>query len=54
MYQNTIVKIFDIKTGKEGIKLHPEIVPSECLDNCMALGCVHVVPQRECQPKSMP
>ena len=54
-YQNTVVKIFDIETGKEEIKLQPEIVSGGCLDNCMASGCAHEVPQRkECQPKSMP
>jgi len=30
-YQNTVVKIFDIETGKEEMKLQPEIVAGECL-----------------------
>lgn len=29
-YQNTVVKIFDIETGKEQIKLQPEIVAGRC------------------------
>lgn len=29
-YQNTVVKIFDIETGKEEMKLRPEIVSGEC------------------------
>jgi striatin 1/3/4 len=32
-YQNTTVKIFDIETGKEEMKLQPEIVSGECLDD---------------------
>ena len=31
-YQNTVVKIFDIETGKEEMKLQPEIVAGECFD----------------------
>ena len=30
-YQNTVVKIFDIETGKEEMKLQPEIIAGECL-----------------------
>jgi len=37
-YQNTVVKIFDIETGKVEIKLQPEIVSGGCLDDCMASG----------------
>lgn len=29
-YQNTVVKIFDIETGKEQMKLQPEIVAGRC------------------------
>lgn len=29
-YQNTVVKIFDIETGKEQMKLQPEIVSGRC------------------------
>lgn len=29
-YQNTVVKIFDIETGKEQVKLQPEIVAGRC------------------------
>lgn len=32
-YQNTVVKIFDIETGKEEMKLQPEIVVGECFGN---------------------
>ena len=39
-YQNTVVKIFDIETGKEEMKLQPEIVTGECFHNCVAWGCV--------------
>ena len=35
-YQNTVVKIFDIETGKEEMKLQPEIVAGECLDDFLA------------------
>ena len=33
-YQNTVVKIFDVETGKEEMKLQPDIVAGKCFDNC--------------------
>lgn len=45
-YQNTVIKIFDIETGKEEMKLQPEIVSGECLDSCTAPGCAQAVSRR--------
>jgi len=54
-YQNTVVKIFDIETGKEEMKLQPEIVAGECFDG--SLGCVcsgHLLQRKECRLRSTP
>ena len=37
-YQNTVVKIFDIETGKEEMKLQPEIVAGECFGGLVGWG----------------
>ena len=53
-YQNTVVKIFDIETGKEEMKLQPELVTGECFD-VRWIACAQGIPQRkECRLKSMP
>ena len=54
-YQNTVVKIFDIETGKEEMKLQPEIVAGGYFHNWMDWVCSNCASQRkECQLKSMP
>lgn len=42
-YQNTVVKIFDIETGKEGMMLQPEIVVGEWFDDLAVWGCSQVI-----------
>lgn len=37
-YQNTVVKIFDIETGKEEMKLQPEIIVGERYDDFVVWG----------------
>ena len=41
-YQNTTVKIFDIETGKEEMKLQPEIVAGRCFEKSVGWECAQV------------
>ena len=41
-YQNTTVKIFDIETGKEEMKLQPEIVAGRCFKKSVGWECAQV------------
>lgn len=42
-YQNTVVKIFDIGTGKEEMKLQPEIVAGRWFESLAAWNCAEIV-----------
>lgn len=54
-YQNTVVKIFDIETGKEEMKLQPEIVTGAYFYNCVAwVRSNSALQRKERRLKSMP
>jgi len=46
-YQNTVVKIFDIETGREEMKLQPEIAAGRWFRSLAAQGRTHLVLQRK-------
>ena len=55
-YQNTVVKIFDIETGKEEMKLQPEIVAGRSSKIWRLKRYTQLIffQRKECQRRSMP